>query len=44
MKLKGKITDVSLDFVTHKPKITLEVDKQINLLNDEFNKIQSVTT
>lgn len=41
MKLKGKIVDVSLDFVTHKPKITLEVDKQINLLNEEFNKIQS---
>lgn len=41
IKLKGKIVDVSLDFVTHKPKITLEVDKQINLLNDEFNRIQS---
>lgn len=40
MKLRGKIVDVSLDFVSHKPRLTLEVDNQINILNEEFNKIQ----
>ena len=31
MKLKGKILDLHLDFITHKPKLILELDRQDNL-------------
>ena len=40
MELKGKIVDVSLDFVTHKPKITIQITNQQDILTDEFNKLQ----
>lgn len=42
MKLKGKIVDVTLDYVTHKPKITLELTNQYDILTDEFNEIKSL--
>lgn len=31
MKLKGKILDLHLDFITHKPKLILELSRQDNL-------------
>lgn len=40
MKLKGKITDVSLDFITHKPKLTIQLTSQEDILTDEFNNLQ----
>lgn len=42
MKLKGKIVGLDLDFVTHKPKVTIEVDKQEHILTNEFNKLQKM--
>lgn len=42
MKLKGKIKDIQLDFVSHKPLITLQVTSQMDILNDEFNKLQEL--
>lgn len=40
MKLKGSIKDISLNYVTHKPLITLQITNQIDILNDEFNKLK----
>lgn len=40
MKLKGKIVNVEFDYVFHKPKITLQLTKQNDLLSTEFNKLQ----
>ena len=38
MKLTGKIIDVSLDYLTKKPKITFQIKNQYDILNEEFNK------
>lgn len=40
MKLKGKIIDVSLDYITHKPKVIIQLENQEDLLSEEFNKLQ----
>lgn len=40
MKLKGKITDISLDYLLHKPKITIQLTNQQDILTDEFNKLK----
>lgn len=40
MKLKGKIVDISLDYLLHKPKITIQLTNQNDILTDEFNKLQ----
>lgn len=40
MKLNGKIVDVSLDFLTHKPKIVIQLTSQQDILSEEFNKLQ----
>lgn len=40
MKVKGKITDVSLDYILHKPKITIQLENQEDLLTDNFEKIR----
>ena len=40
MKLKGKIVDINLDYITHKPKITIQLTNQNDILTDEFNKLQ----
>ena len=40
MKLKGKIVDVNLDYSTHKPKITLQLINQFDILTEEFNQLQ----
>lgn len=39
MKLKGKIVDINLDYLTHRPKITLQLTKQEDILTDEFDKL-----
>lgn len=39
MKLKGKITDINLDYVTHRPKITLQINNQKDILTDDFNEL-----
>lgn len=41
MKLQGKIVDINLDFLNHKPKITLHLTNQMDILTDEFNKLQN---
>lgn len=41
MKLKGKIVDINLDYLNHKPKITLHLTNQYDILTDEFNKLQN---
>lgn len=40
MKLKGKISDVSLDFITHKPKLIIQLTNQGDILTEEFNELQ----
>lgn len=39
MKIQGKIIDISLDYLMHKPKITIQLNNQESILNDEFNKL-----
>lgn len=39
MKLKGKILDLHLDFITHKPKLILELSRQDNL--GEYDKLKN---
>jgi len=41
MKFKGKVVNVELDYLTHKPKLTLELQGQESIFSDEFNKLQS---
>lgn len=38
--MKGKIVDVSLDYILHKPKITIQLENQEDLLTDNFEKIR----
>ena len=40
MKLKGKITGIDLDYLTHKPKLTIQLTNQEDILSEEFNKLQ----
>lgn len=40
MKLKGKIVGIDLDFITHKPKITIQLTGQEDVLSEEFTKLQ----
>lgn len=40
MRVKGKIVDVSLDYILHKPKITIQLENQEDLLTDNFEKIR----
>ena len=40
MKLKGKLKDIQLDYVTHKPLVIIQLDNQEDLLCEEFNKLQ----
>ena len=40
MKIKGKIVDIALDYISHKPKITFQLTNQVDILTDEFNKLQ----
>ena len=40
MKLKGKIVNIDLDFLTKKPKVTFQLTNQMDICTDEFNKLQ----
>lgn len=40
MQLKGRITDITLDYITHKPKITIQLINQNDVLTDEFSMLQ----
>lgn len=40
MKLQGKIVGLDLDFFLHKPKITIQLTNQQDILTDKFNKLQ----
>lgn len=39
MKLRGIIKSIDLDFITHKPKLTLEIESQYDLLTQELNDL-----
>lgn len=40
VKLQGKITNISLDYLTHKPKIELQLNRQEDLFTDDFEKLK----
>ena len=40
MKLNGKIVNLDLDYSTHKPKITIQLSSQYDILTEEFNELQ----
>ena len=42
MIFKGKIEKIDLDYISHKPKITIQLHSQYDLLSEEFNKIQAL--
>ena len=42
MVFKGRIEKIDLDYITHKPKITIQLHSQYDLLSEEFNKIQAL--
>ena len=42
MLFKGKIEKIDLDYISHKPKITIQLHSQYDLLCEEFNKIQAL--
>lgn len=42
MKLKGKIIDLTLDYITHKPRLTLQLSKQYDTLTEEFNELDKL--
>ena len=42
MLFKGKIEKIDLDYISHKPKITIQLHSQYDLLSEEFNKIQAL--
>lgn len=39
MKLNGKLVDINLDYINHKPKLTIQITNQKDILTDEFNKL-----
>lgn len=42
MQLKGKIVGLDLDFLNHKPKLTLQLSNQYDLLTEEFSKLKEL--
>jgi hypothetical protein len=42
MVFKGRIEKIDLDYISHKPKITIQLHSQYDLLSEEFNKIQAL--
>lgn len=40
MKLQGKIKDIQLNFLTHKPLLTIQLNNQIEIASEEFNSLQ----
>lgn len=41
MKLQGKITEINLDYLTHKPKVTIQLSSQKELFTDEFADLKN---
>lgn len=41
VKLMGKITNINLDYLTHKPKIEIQLYRQEDIFTDEFDKIKN---
>jgi nitrogen regulatory protein PII-like uncharacterized protein len=42
MLFKGKIDKIDLDYISHKPKITIQLHSQYDLLSEDFNKLQQL--
>lgn len=42
MEITGKIVATDLDYVRHKPKITLEIDSQRVIATDEYTKLSNL--
>jgi hypothetical protein len=42
MLFKGRIETIDLDYISHKPKIVIQLHSQYDLLSEEFNKLQSL--
>lgn len=42
MILKGKIVGLDLDYINHKPKLTIELSNQYDLLSEEFSKLKEL--
>lgn len=42
MVLKGKIVGLDLDYLNHKPKLTIELSNQYDLLTEEFSKLKEL--
>lgn len=42
MVLKGKIVGLDLDYLNHKPKLTIELSNQYDLLTQEFSKLKEL--
>jgi hypothetical protein len=42
MLFKGKIDKIDLDYISHKPRITLQLSSQYDLLSEDFNKLQQL--
>lgn len=40
MLFKGRIETIDLDYISHKPKIVIQLHSQYDLLSEEFNKLQ----
>ena len=40
MFLKGKIVSLDLEYLNHKPKLTLELSNQYDILTEEFSKLK----
>ncbi len=42
MILKGKIVSLDLDYLNHKPKLTIELSNQYDILTEEFSKLKEL--
>lgn len=42
MEITGKIVGIDLDFLNHKPKLTIQLNRQDILTTDEFNKLKEL--
>lgn len=42
MQLKGKIVGLDLDYLYHRPKLTIQLSNQYDLLTDEFSKLKEL--
>lgn len=42
MVLKGRIVGLDLDYLNHKPKLTIQLSNQYDLLTEEFSKLKEL--